>query len=97
MDQRDLADWLSAIMDVGVTGQAYNVGSDVPVTMFELAHLVRDILAKSKPVRMLGVKQADNGRNRYIPTIAKAQTELGLRLHHDLHSSISDAAHYAIL
>lgn len=94
MDQRDLAEWLCALLKSGAAGQAYNVGSDVSVTIHELAHLVRDILAPAKPVRLLGVPDAHNTRNRYVPSIAKAQNELGLRLRHNLHASVNEAGRH---
>lgn len=78
LDQTDLAHWLLTLLAQGRAGQAYNLGSDEVVSIAELAHLVRDLLAPDKPVRILG-RAADNaGRNRYVPDIRKAQQELGL-------------------
>ena len=92
MDQRDLAEWLCTLLKHGAAGQAYNVGSDVPVTILEVAHLVRDILSPEKPVRSLGLPNSQTTRNRYVPSIDKAQIELGLRIRHDLYASIDEAA-----
>jgi dTDP-glucose 4,6-dehydratase len=97
MDQRDLAEWLCTLLKHGAAGQAYNVGSEVTVTIRELAHLVRDILAPAKPVRLLGVPDAHNTRNRYVPSIYKAQSEFGLRLRHNLHASVNEVARHARL
>lgn len=58
MDQRDLAKWLCVLLVVGEAGQAYNVGSDNAVTISELAHLIRDLLAPEKPVRLACFKYA---------------------------------------
>ncbi|MFN7882638.1 MAG: NAD-dependent epimerase/dehydratase family protein, partial [bacterium] len=80
MDQRDLAQWLVALLEYGRAGQAYNVGSDAAVSISELARLVRDTLAPDKPVRITGSPSAQNFRNRYVPSITKARTELGLEL-----------------
>ncbi|MDD2048775.1 NAD-dependent epimerase/dehydratase family protein [Pseudomonas putida] len=93
MDQRDLAHWLDVLLRHGQAGQAYNVGSDVAVTIGELAHLVRDILAPQKPVRIAcGVAAAGSFRNRYVPSIHRARIELGLRLQYTLAESIRNAA-----
>ena len=52
MDQRDLARWLEVLLLQGCAGQAYNVGSDVAISIAELAHRVRDLLAPGKPVHI---------------------------------------------
>lgn len=92
MDQRDLARWLVKLLERGRAGQAYNVGSDVAVTIRHLAHHVRDLLAPEKPVRIAGAPTAQNFRNRYVPSIAKARTELGLDLAHTLDDAIRATA-----
>ena len=77
LDQTDLAHWLFTLLEQGRRGQAYNVGSDEVISIAELAHLVRDILAPDKPVRVLGHSYPGAARNRYVPDIRKAQ-DLGL-------------------
>ncbi len=78
MDQRDLADWLMALLLHGTPGQAYNVGSDQAISIADLAHLVRDIVSPGKPVRILGKAIGNEERNRYVPDTRKAQRDLGL-------------------
>ena len=95
MDQRDLAHWLATLLERGRTGQAYNVGSDAAVSIRDLAHLVRDALAPGKPVRIAGSPSAQNFRNRYVPSITKARTELGLELNFTLEQSVRETAHHA--
>jgi len=94
MDQRDLAPWLTTLLERGHAGQAYNVGSDAAVTIRELAHLVRDTLAPGKPVRIANSPSAQNFRNRYVPSITKACTELGLELNFTLEQSVCETARY---
>jgi dTDP-glucose 4,6-dehydratase len=92
LDQRDLARWLLALLHEGRPGEAYNVGSDQPISIGDLAHLVRDLLSPGKPVRVLG-KPVDNAeRNRYIPDINKIGRDLGLRPGFSLEQSIQNAA-----
>ena len=50
MNQSDLARWLLCILDEGVSGHAYNVGSEQAISISDLAYLVRDILSPNKPV-----------------------------------------------
>lgn len=93
MDQRDLAHWLDVMLRQGRAGTAYNVGSDKAVTIAELAHQVRDVLSPQKPVHIAAAQAAVGSfRNRYVPCIDKARSELGLQLRHGLQQSIKDAA-----
>ena len=94
MDQRDLARWLEALLQGGRAGQAYNVGSDAALTIAELAHQVRDLLAPGKPVH-IAAQDAGGPRSRYVPCIAKARAELGLDLHHTLHDAVLETARHA--
>lgn len=94
MDQRDLARWLVTLLERGQPGQAYNVGSDNAITIRDLAHLVRDILAPGKPVHIAARPGNNSFRNRYIPSLIKARDELGLELQHSLTTAIRETAHY---
>lgn len=94
MDQRDLAHWLITLLLSGQAGHAYNVGSDAAITIRDLAALVRDTLAPSKPIRIMGKPDERSFRNRYIPSIAKARTELGLDLHYPLAESIAESVRH---
>ena len=78
LHQSDLAHWLFTLLERGRPGEAYNVGSDEVISIADLAHLVRDVLAPEKPVHILGKPDAGASRNRYVPDIRKAQQQLGL-------------------
>jgi len=78
LDQSDLAHWLFTLLERGRSGETYNVGSDEVISIGELAHLVRDVLAPEKPVQIIGKADPDAARNRYVPNITKAREELGL-------------------
>jgi len=80
LDHSDLAHWLFTLLEHGRPGQAYNVGSHEVISIAGLAHLVRDVLAPDKPVRILGQPDPSAARNRYVPAIHKAQQELGLNV-----------------
>jgi len=80
LDQTDLAHWLLTLLEHGRPGQAYNVGSDEVISIANLAHLVRDILAPDKPVHILGQPYPCAARSRYVPDIRKAHQELGLNV-----------------
>lgn len=97
MDQRDLARWLEVLLLQGCAGQAYNVGSDVAISIAELAHRVRDLLAPGKPVHiaMAAAAGVGNLRSRYVPSITKARSELGLELRYTLEDAVRETARHA--
>jgi dTDP-glucose 4,6-dehydratase len=78
LDQADLAHWLFTLLDQGRPGQAYNVGSDEVISIGQLAHLVRDLIAPELPLQILGNPQLLASRNRYVPDISKARRLHGL-------------------
>lgn len=79
LDQSDLAHWLLTLLIEGVDGETYNVGSDRVISIADLAHLVRDLIAPRKLVRILGAFDRSASRDRYIPSIAKIEALHGLR------------------
>ena len=78
LHQTALTHWLFTLLEHRRPGQAYNVDSGEVISMAALAHLVRDILALDKPVRIQGKADIGAARNRYVPDIYKAQQQLGL-------------------
>lgn len=96
LDQQDLAHWLLTLLEHGQAGRAYNVGSDQAISIADLAHLVRDIVSPSKPVRILGKANENNGRNLYIPNIQRARDELGLEVNIPLDLAIRATAEAAV-
>lgn len=90
MHQQDLAHWLSALLERGKAGEAYNVGSPEAWSIGEIAYRVRDLLAPDKSVRVLsGGDAAAATRNCYIPNVDKA-VALGLTLTWSLDDAIRD-------
>jgi dTDP-glucose 4,6-dehydratase len=73
----DLAVWLWTLLLRGVPGRAYNVGSERPVTMLELANLVSSELGASG-VEVQQKPRPDGVMDRYIPSTQRARQEFGL-------------------
>ena len=92
LDQDDLANWLLTWLEKGRPGEAYNVGSDEVVSIAELAHLVRYLIAPDKPIRILGKADPTQARSRYVPDISKARSELDLGVTISLAESIRRTA-----
>lgn len=80
LHQSDLAHWLFTLLERGSSGEAYNVGSNEVISIADLAHLVRDILAPDKPIHILGKPNLGGARNIYVPNISKIKHDLGLRV-----------------
>lgn len=92
LDGRDAAHWLLTLLEHGVPGEVYNVGSDMPVSIRELAYTVVEQLAPEKPVHITQETASFNSnRSKYIPSIARAST-LGLYVETSLKDSIVIAA-----
>ncbi len=90
LDGRDAAHWLFTLLERGEPGEAYNVGSDTPVTIHELAKVVVEQLAPGKTVFIMQ-ENSKGPRSVYVPDISKAR-ELGLRVETSLRQSIALAA-----
>ena len=84
---RDLAHWLVTLLVRGRSGEAYNVGSDQPVSMSELASMVRESAGSEKPVKIRRDACEDLARSIYVPDITKSQV-LGLRVETPLEEAV---------
>jgi nucleoside-diphosphate-sugar epimerase len=75
----DMVVWLLALLTRGAASRIYNVGSDVEVTIAQLAYLVAG--AVDPPVSILFGPPCDPGSrpHRYVPSTARIESELGLR------------------
>jgi UDP-glucuronate decarboxylase len=90
--QDDLAHWLLQLLLRGQAGTAYDVGSDQPVSIADLAQTVRDCLAPGKPIRILGRNEGYRHADYYVPDISRARNELGLDVSVPLTAAIRKTA-----
>lgn len=73
----DLAVWLWAILGRGILGRPYNVGSDMAISLREVANLVASTATPGSQVEIRGT--AGSGpSSRYVPSTRRARSELGL-------------------
>lgn len=94
----DLVTWLLTLLLDGPNGYPCNVGSDQAISIGDLAHKVRDLLAPSAEVKILGKTGLSIGnpvRNTYVPDITLARTTLGLDVWTDLSTTIEMTARHA--
>ena len=76
----DLAVWLWTILLRGQPTRPYNVGSAEALTITEFAHLVGAAFIPPVPVSIARAAAPGMQAGRYVPSVTRAETELGLRL-----------------
>lgn len=90
----DLAVWLLQLLLKGTPGNSYNVGSDEGLSMVDLAHRVRDLLAPKTKVRVLNnFKPLKYNHNLYVPDITRSKS-IGCKIWTSLNDSIKITASY---
>jgi dTDP-glucose 4,6-dehydratase len=91
----DLAIWLWTILVRGESARPYNVGSEADLSIAELANLVRDVLKPGIPVQIQGAPVVGEPAKRYVPSTARAASELGLHTLVDLPDAVRRTADWA--
>jgi len=71
----DLAAWMWAMLVRGRHGAAYNLGGNEPVSIAELADRIANMAGV--PIQRASAP-ASTVRSRYVPSVERARTELGL-------------------
>ena len=83
----DLVEWLMTIVDkASPKCPIYNVGSNQAVLVSDLAKLLADTYHVQADIPLI----ADSKIDRYIPSIKKAEKELGLYVKFELYESIQE-------
>ena len=83
----DLVEWLMTIVDhASPECPVYNVGSDQAILIEDLAIE----LSKNYSIKVDVHLTTDAKVDRYIPSIAKAKSRLGLHLKYDLMTSVRE-------
>ena len=75
----DLAVWLWTLLVRGQAARAYNVGSDQGISIAELARLVARVVNPDVDVMVARTPMPGLPPARYLPSIERARTELGLQ------------------
>ncbi|HVD93130.1 MAG TPA: NAD-dependent epimerase/dehydratase family protein [Vicinamibacterales bacterium] len=85
----DLAIWLWTILLRGQSMRPYNVGSEVEISISDLAHLVGRRVVGDSAVRVAGTAISGAAAARYVPSTGRARSELGLQLTIDLERALT--------
>ena len=71
----DMVAGLRRVMELGQPARAYNLGSQTPVTILELAHLILDLTNSRSTLAFTG--RPDHDHDRRLPDTTRAREELG--------------------
>lgn len=88
----DLVEWLFAVLDRGVSGRPYNVGSPEGLSIRDLADCVRTALDAKNDIRILGRPVPGMSPSVYVPDVSRAVRELGLRVTVDFAAAVRRSA-----
>jgi nucleoside-diphosphate-sugar epimerase len=72
----DTAVWLWRMLVLGSPSRAWNVGSEIGLSIEELAHRVSKVLRSTKEIRILTLAQPNQSVEQYVPNISRAREEL---------------------
>ena len=88
----DLSDWLFKILLNGKSGEAYNVGSNESITIYDLAKLVSKCFDNKPQIKVMGKpsKLIDN----YVPNVDKIKNDLMAVQNTTLIDSIKKTIHF---
>ena len=87
----DLAIWLWTILLRGESCRPYNVGSEESLSVAETAQAVARAFNPIITVELRGTPNPSKPRERYVPTVSRARTELDLHLRIPLNMGIRRA------
>lgn len=87
----DLVEWLFAILERGVTGRPYNVGSDEAISIKDLAMKIKSSMGSAVEIKVLGAPVV-GASHFYVPNVDRARNELGLEIKINLRDSIRKSA-----
>ncbi|HEX7120826.1 MAG TPA: GDP-mannose 4,6-dehydratase [Gemmatimonadaceae bacterium] len=77
----------------GFTGEAFNFGTETPLSVLEMAQRILDVMGKSS-LELTVLNQATNEIPRQYLDCAKARTRLGWRAAHSLESSLAETVEW---
>ncbi len=86
----DLAIWLWTILCSDESCRPYNVGSDEPISILELAQKVVSCLSDRVEILVMSNPVAGREPERYIPCIDRGKSELGLQVYTGIENAIQN-------
>ncbi len=76
----DMAFWVLRILDSGISGHAYNIGSPEGITLLETAEKIASLFPVKPAIRSNISLQTSSHRSVFVPDVSRAEEELGLSI-----------------
>ena len=92
----DLVIWLWNILVRGETCKPYNVGSEKPISICDLAELISNIHEPKLKIFVKGIKKSGRHIERYVPSTKRARLELNLEQKISLQDAIKRTINWYI-
>ncbi len=90
----DLAIWLWKLLFEGASSRAYNVGSEIEISIYNLAKETATALGQKQNIQVATQPIAGAPIRRYVPDTRRVQQELGIRQHIGLAEAIRRTAEW---
>jgi dTDP-glucose 4,6-dehydratase len=90
----DLAAWLWTLLVHAPSRRVYHIGSDDDLSIIQLARLVNETLGNSANIEIIDRDHSTRPISRYVPSVLRAQQELGLQVTVPLADAISRTARW---
>jgi nucleoside-diphosphate-sugar epimerase len=90
----DLAIWLWTTLFRGESGRPYNVGSEADLSILDLAQLVARVVRPGVPVHIAQPSATEALPARYVPSTARAASELDVHSRVDLDDAVFRTAEW---
>ena len=90
MYSTDLVNWLLTILLKGESGRAYNIGSDQPVSILELAQSIAANADDSLEIVAKKIPDPNQTPAHYVPDTSRAKNELGLEQNFEIDQSLAE-------
>ncbi|MDD5368002.1 MAG: NAD-dependent epimerase/dehydratase family protein [Anaerolineaceae bacterium] len=90
----DLAIWLWTILVKGESARPYNVGSELDLPIAQIANTVCQQINQRSKVEIAQSTDSKKPTQRYVPSIKRAQMELGLKAHISLENGVRLTANW---
>jgi nucleoside-diphosphate-sugar epimerase len=84
----DLIIWLLTILTKSKSGKIYNVGSEVEISVLELANKLKQLSKSQSIIEVIGKANSIELPERYIPSVRLAERELDLKVKINLEEAL---------
>jgi len=89
----DMVYWILVMLIYGKTGQAYNLGSNEGVSLFDLAKKIKNILGEKIDIEVLNMNESNF---TFVPDISKVNKEFNLTIKVDFDTALKNTINWFV-